>query len=179
VHCLGILTKPHARVVAEQPQHRGAQVVAQQLDDGGALAELTHRHLGRQKLPVAERLQVLGGDLDRLRSGGEQPLEQAVQRVVRGLLGQLDLDLAEPSGHLTPLDDGDMVVGQLAEPLAGPVEQLDRVTAGAQSGHRLERRVAHVGAHQVDRLTRWLPGRTVEDQLVTDPAADPPRRWAA
>jgi hypothetical protein len=163
---LGILTQPHARLVTEQPQGGGGQVIAQQLLHRGVVVEVADLQLGRPDLAVAERAPVLAELLDRLVAPASCKRASTCPGCRLGAVAQLDLQLAEPVDHPPALDHLHLIVDHLGQPLAGGVAQLDRLPHRPQPGDWLQRRAADVDPQQRGGPLGYLAWLAVEGLLL-------------
>ncbi len=139
---------------------------------------LAHRRGRRQRQDVdlrwlgGERSDgslVLRGRIRRPRAGSAQPPEHVVEQTVRGVVGDLHLELAEPCGDAAPRQYRHLVVDHLAQEPVVEIQQLGQPTDRAQTNDGPERGRPDVRADQVDRFVgrcrRVVPG---ERELSSD-----------
>ncbi len=169
VHGFDVFAHPHAGIVADQPGGRAGHGRPQHLERGRREVELRRRHeIGGIERSGAEGAHDLRDRLGFARAGGLEAVGDVRDELVRRLLGELDLQLAEARRETRAVEHRDLVVDQLGDLRAVGVAQHDPVAHGVESGDERDRLSASERAHEVERAVGRIAGIATEVDLGPD-----------
>ena len=156
-------------VVPQEVDDRRGERPAQDLAHGRRRGERHRLDLGRQGGERPHGSLVLGSRVGCAGAGRTETLEHLVEQPVGRVVGDLHLELAEPSRDPAPRQHRHLVVDHLGEQPVLEIQQLDQPPDRSQPDHGPEGRRPDVRADQIDRLVgrcrRVLAG---ERELASD-----------
>ena len=155
VHRLRVVVDAHAWVVVDQLRHRRGDGGRQHFEAGRRDVELAGWHdVGRVERARPDGAHDLGDRIGATGTGLLQELPEHGRDLVVGVLGELDLELAEPCRQPHPVDDRHLVVVDLGEAASRRVADVHRLADRVETGDELHGCAARQRPDEVDALPR-------------------------
>ena len=159
------VTEARRGVVGDQARQASGERRLHGLRGGVVWRDLNRSDIRRRRGSGTKRTDGFGDRFGEDRSRAPQPVGDGAQRYqVRS--PALELQLPETGHPARPVEDGDLVIGQLGERLVIGATQHPPLAAGLERCDRLDWRAAHKGGHQLGSLKGDGIRRALERVLV-------------